>query len=131
MAIEILACSEQGPTAGCECAYLCVQVLETGRIELSERRYEALGACSEFRDEATAGGLHPDWVPRLINGRSVVGIEEDWIAGGELLCREPTDRLEFGPGDVHKAEAWLAGRGWKRRKGFAKAWRALRDKLGH
>jgi hypothetical protein len=87
--------------------YLCVTPLANGRALLDIRQYEAL---AEYSGENEDGNEIP--LPSKINDKTVVGVEDEWIVGGNLETYESA-KLEYGIADLAQAEAWSTTQGFK------------------
>ncbi len=96
---------EQSTMASTWTEYLCVRVLAGGRARLEVCQYEALAENSFFDDDG-----NPTQLPTHIDGKEVVGIEDDYVVGGELTCHDIEDpelALEFGRQDQDLVNDWL------------------------
>jgi hypothetical protein len=69
-------------------------------------RYEALASAEEFVNEK--GELN---LPESIAGKTVVGIEDEWIVGGELACHG--SRWTYRATEISSAIDWVRLNGWK------------------
>jgi hypothetical protein len=86
--------------------YLRLDQNHDGTAKLEICRYEAL-AEAEFDDD---GNQLP--LPDQIDGKDVVGVEDDYVVGGSLSCWD--DRfLVFGIGEIPVAITWLESNGFK------------------
>jgi hypothetical protein len=103
----IVASCERSSMASTWRVYLCVTPLANGRAFLDIRQYEAL---AEYSGEDEDGNEIP--LPRKINDQIVVGVEDEWIVGGDLEAYESA-KLEYGITDLDQAEAWSTAQGFK------------------
>ena len=78
---KIIAERARSSIAACEREYLPLVRNEDGTATLAVCRYEALASTEEFVNEKGEMNL-----PDSIAGKTVVGIEDEWIVGGELAC---------------------------------------------
>ena len=70
--------------------FLCRESLNDG-FQLSVRRYEILGEYEEHYDDEKEEYIVPD----QIDGKNVVGVEEYFVVGGDLLLEEEYGESEF------------------------------------
>lgn len=70
--------------------FLCRESLNDG-FQLSVRRYEILGEYEEHYDDEKEEFIVPD----QIDGKNVVGVEEYFVVGGDLLLEEEYGESEF------------------------------------
>ena len=71
-------------------------------------RYEALAELAFYYNEKTEEYEMPD----AIDGKSVHGVDDDYVIGGELGCFEDEEVVEFDRVDEPQVAEWLAGSGW-------------------
>jgi hypothetical protein len=64
-----------------------------------------------------------------LGGQRVVGIEDDYVVGGDLVPHDDEAEIELGVGDAAEARAWLQGRGWHEHPRFEPAWERIRTAL--
>jgi hypothetical protein len=77
--------------------YLCLETLEDGQIELSERQYEGLAMCHDYAVEKDQGDV--DYVlPDEIDGKRVVGIDDEIVIGGDLALWDDGLAVRLAPG---------------------------------
>jgi hypothetical protein len=74
-------------------------------VTLAVCRYEALALADEF--ESKAGELN---LPDKIGDKTVIGVEDEWIVGGELSCCGSA-RTYRGT-EISGAIDWLRTNGW-------------------
>ena len=91
--------------SACEREYLRLTPNEDGTATLAVCRYEALASAEEFVNEK--GEVH---LPDSIAGKTVVGIEDDWIVGGELACHG--SRWTYRATEISSAIDWVRLNGW-------------------
>ena len=70
--------------------YLCICKLSNGNFELSVRKYDVIGDPSDYSDDN--GDNYSE--PSEINGKKVVGVEDGYIVGGDLIS-DYDDTVEF------------------------------------
>ena len=102
---KIIAERARSAMAACEQEYLRLTPNEDGTAILAVCRHEALASAEEYVDEK--GELH---LPDSIAGKTVVGIEDEWIVGGELACHGP--RLTYRATEISNAIDWVLLNGW-------------------
>ena len=91
--------------AACEREYLRLTPNEDGTATLAICRYEALASAAEFVNKKGEVNL-----PDSIAGKTVVGVEDQWIVGGELACHGP--RLTYRATEISSAIDWVRLSGW-------------------
>ena len=90
--------------------YLCLTKLTEHRYTLFTGRYEAIAERSEYYNEETE-----DYdLPELIEGKTVVGLEDDYVVGGELTYYDGSEAVEFTDVDDKVVSAWLGDSAWSR-----------------
>ena len=89
----------------CEREYLRLRPNEDGTATLDVCRYEALASAEEFVNEKGKVNL-----PGSIAGKTVVGIEDEWIVGGELACHG--SRGTYRATEISNAIDWVRLNGW-------------------
>jgi hypothetical protein len=92
--------------------YLVLERLEDGKFKLDIRAYELLAEASEYYDEEK-----DDWnLPGQIDGKDVMGVEDEYVIGGDLLENsydtEFDTRIVFTLPDQDILEGWLKKIGW-------------------
>jgi hypothetical protein len=91
--------------------YLCLKRLENNQYELSVRAYEVLAEEADYYNEDT----DTYDIPEEINGKKVIGSEDVYIVGGDLL--EHSDEilsLNFTNLTPSEAKKWLEEADWLR-----------------
>ncbi len=102
--------------------YLCLEIRD-GRAVLSHRRYEWLGNVSDFAVE-TEEGDEEFRIPEVIDGKPVVGTEDEIIVGGYLTA-DPSDsesEIELADVDQNQLRDWLDERGFKLNSEIEQLW---------
>ena len=102
---KIIAERERSSIAACEREYLRLVRNEDGTATLAVCRYEALANAEEFINEKGEMNL-----PDSIAGKTVVGIEDEWIVGGELACHG--SRWTYRATEISNAIDWVLLNGW-------------------
>ena len=69
--------------------------------------YEALG---ELRWDEEGEPAEP---PAEIDGKTVVGVDDGIIVGGDLTCSNDDDLFFFTKNSLPDAIGWLASKGWE------------------
>ena len=102
---KIIAERVQSSVRGCGQEYLRLAPNDDGTASLAVCRYEALASIEKFTD-----GKGDVNLPDEIAGKTVVGVEDEWIVGGELTCYGTgwTYRLT----EISSAIDWVLVNGW-------------------
>lgn len=98
---------EQSTIASSWQEYLCVRWLGD-RIELSVRMYESLATVSDFPENEDDEPV----IPLQIQGKAVVGIDDDVVVGGDLGFNDEEPEV-FHLTDIAGITEWLTSRHWK------------------
>ena len=88
--------------------YLCLTYGDQKTYKIFEGRYNGLAEAREFYDDETE-----DYVlPEFINGEKVLGIEDNYVVGGELTYYSDEQAIEFHwPGEPNLMN-WLKDFQW-------------------
>jgi hypothetical protein len=86
--------------------YLVLDRNHDGNAKLEICQYEAL-AEAECDDDGNELPL-----PKHINGKEVIGVEDGYIVGGALACYDDRS-LIYGPREIKVAIEWLKTKGFK------------------
>jgi len=130
---EILLSDVRYNRVGSWTEYLCLKCT-ADRVIISSCTHEMLGDVSPYL-RGNANG-HPLYVlPREVDGKRVVGIESDYLIGGDVQDwgGEKTfvfDLQDYEPeddesGEYDRLQAWLDEHGWTRVPGFDDAWKRI------
>ena len=106
--ITIIASKRQGTDIRSWNEYLCLATGKNKRHQLFNGAYELLDAAKNYQDKNTK---QYD-LPKKIEGKSVFGVEGDWVVGGKLSFQEPRDHYEFDDLDDEDLLDWLVEMGW-------------------
>ena len=107
-ALSIIASREQSSMVSTWTEYLCLQRDDDEGYKLFTGQYEALAEREQFFNEETGDYDIPD----EIDGQVVVGVDDDYVVGGELGYFDDQQAVSFkSPGDGAVAE-WLESSGW-------------------
>ena len=128
MSLEILMSGEESSMVSTWTVYLCLEKLEGGAVQLSERQYEGLGMADEYAVETEDGDTEYE-LPDEIDGKTVVGIDDEVVVGGDLTLWDDSRSVRLGPGQLQEATAWVSEYGWDRRPGFPEAWKRIEKLL--
>ena len=90
--------------------YLCLVPGEIEPYKLFIAQYEALAEAIDYFDEE----LEDYVLPAEIDSKQVVGVEDDYVTGGELVYQECSDTVEFTSVFDPSVEAWLDKNYWTR-----------------
>jgi hypothetical protein len=127
--VEILLTGEFSTMASSWSEYLCLECTE-GQVVLSSRGYTALAELSQYEVESEDGETAYD-IPEIIDGQVVVGQEDEYIMGGELVLHDDAAEITLEERDYEAAKAWLVEREWDKHSGFAEAWKRITAALDH
>jgi hypothetical protein len=105
--VTLASREDSGMTSVCN-EYLCLTRLPDGRYRLFTGRYEGLAERSQHYNEETEDYDLPD----EIDGKVVVGMEDDYVVGGSPECYDDSQVVEFSERDVETATQWLRESGW-------------------
>jgi hypothetical protein len=106
----ILASREQSSMASSWTEYLCLERDEAGGYKLFTGQYEALAEREQFFNEETGEYDIPD----AIDGQVVIGVDDDYVVGGELGCFDDEQVVTFKRLDEEEVARWLEARGWSK-----------------
>lgn len=90
--------------------YLCLQRDEAGGYKLFTGQYEALAEREQFFNEETGEYDIPD----AIDGQIVVGVDDDYVVGGELGCFDDDQAVSFESLEEKGVAMWLESSGWSK-----------------
>jgi hypothetical protein len=102
---KIIAERERSSMAASWREYLRLALNDDGTATLAVCRYEVLASVDEFANEGGEVNL-----PDKIAGKTVVGVEDDWIVGGELTCYG--SGWTYGQSEFSGAIGWVRINGW-------------------
>ncbi len=88
--------------------YLCLQRDEAGSFKLFTGQYEALAERDQFFNEET--GEYD--IPEEIDGKAVVGLDDDYVVGGDLGYFDDQQTISFKSPDDEALAKWLVSSGW-------------------
>lgn len=88
--------------------YLCLTKGDLNTYRLYTAQYLSLAELNEFYDEELEDFL----LPEQIDGQAVVGIEDEYIVGGELVQQDESASVEFGSVFDTELRDWLKHTGW-------------------
>jgi hypothetical protein len=108
--VSILASREQSSMVSTWTEYLCLQRDEAGGYKLFTGQYEALAEREQFFNEETGEYDIPD----AIDGQVVVGVDDDYVVGGELGCFDDEQAVTFKSVDEEGVARWLEASGWSK-----------------
>jgi hypothetical protein len=106
--VSILASREQSSMVSTWTEYLCLQRDEAGGYNLFTGQYEALAEREQFFNEETGEYDIPD----EIDGQVVVGVDDDYVVGGELDYIHDEQAVSFKSLDEKGLADWLETSGW-------------------
>ena len=96
--------------------YLCLTKGEFNTYKLYIAQYDFLAELNDFYDEE-----QDDYVlPEQIDGQAVVGIEDDYVVGGELVPQDESAPVEFASVFDAELREWLTQTGWSKLDVLAK-----------
>ena len=88
--------------------YLCISIQDSGLYCLFTGRYQVLAESCEFYDDEAENWL----LPEEIDGEPVVGIDDDWVVGGDLDYFDSSQAINFRSLADPNIGAWLAENEW-------------------
>lgn len=106
--ITIIASKSHGISSHSWNEYLCLATGKNKRHQLFNGAYELLDAAENYQDKSTKQYN----LPKKIDGKSVFGVEGDWVVGGMLSFKEPSEHHEFNDLDDEDLLDWLVKMGW-------------------
>ena len=83
--------------------YLCIQNGKEKQIRLFTGMYEGLDDALKYYDEDTEDYK----LPRIIDGKNVVKVDDEVVVGGKLDFIDPKDMVEFDHIDDAQLLEWL------------------------
>lgn len=107
----ILASREESSIASAWREYLCLERTESGGYKLFTGQYEALEDRNKFFNEES----REHHIPDEIDGKVVIGIEDDYVVGGELRYFDDEQAVIFESPDDQRVATWLHSSGWSDR----------------
>jgi hypothetical protein len=102
---KIIAERVQSNVTDCCQEYLRLTPNYDGTATLAVCRYETLASAEGVTNEQGEVNL-----PDEIAGKTVVGVEDEWIVGGELVCCGV--ECIYGQDDIGGAMDWVRVNGW-------------------
>ena len=87
--------------------YLTIRKICPGRAVLEVCQYECLAEWNGYEDED--GDEKP--IPESYNGKSVIGVEDGYLVGGDLSVAE-YDGYEFSIVTLNDAKNWIVAEGF-------------------
>jgi hypothetical protein len=102
---KIVAERVQSNATDCCQEYLRLTPNHDGTATLAVCRYETLASAEGFTDEQGEVNL-----PDEIAGKTVIGVEDEQILGGELVCCGV--ECIYGQDDISGAMEWVRVNGW-------------------
>jgi hypothetical protein len=107
--IQIAASRERATPGSSWCEYLCVeQAPDLLTFRLWTGQYEPLADRNDFYDPQTDDYCLPD----EIDGKEVIGIEDDYVVGGDLAPVGDDVALSFTDPAAPEVQEWLNSNGW-------------------
>lgn len=88
--------------------FLCLTMGGEKGYKLFTGQYEALASKYDYFDEETEDYELPD----EIDGVPVIGINDEYIVGGELQCFDDSQTVEFDDTEDPALAQWLTKSGW-------------------
>jgi hypothetical protein len=78
------------------------------RFKLFTGVYELLDEADKYLDPKSDGYE----LPKEIDGKLVAGIDGEWVVGGNLICQEPDDLIEFDEPEDQALAQWIDQNDW-------------------
>jgi hypothetical protein len=89
--------------------YLCIQRMSCRKYDVFVGGYEVIGEVSDFYDEEQDEEIIPD----QIDGCDVVGVEDGYIVGGEIVRNEGEGQVTISKNPDQTFDVWLEELKWK------------------
>src|SRR5258708_3904830 len=102
---KVIAERGQSSANGCWQEYLRLARNKDGSATIAVCRYEPLASTEQFNDGQ--GGLN---FPDEIAGKTAIGVEDEWIVGGELACCG--SGWTYRATEISSAIDWVRVNGW-------------------
>ena len=102
---KIIAERWQSSITGCWQEYLRLERNKDGSATLAVYRYEPLARAKQFTD-----GRGEFNFPDEIAGKTTIGVEDEWIVGGELTCCG--SGWTYRATEITRAIDWVRGNRW-------------------
>jgi hypothetical protein len=90
--------------------YLCLKRSGATSFQLFIGQYEGLAELNDYYDE----DLEDYVLPTEIDGKQVAGTEDDMVVGGDLVCQDESEAIEFSIIFDPRVKDWLDKTGWSR-----------------
>lgn len=106
--LKVINSGEQSTMASAWTEYLCIEKLTKNDFKLSIRSYEVLGQAIDYSDE------DGEWdLPDEIDGMKVMGLEDEYVVGGNLVLHSDEDgEVKFTDPKHRDVLDWLESVGW-------------------
>ncbi len=101
--MRIIAEREKSSMVSTWTEYLCIQNGKEKQIRLFTGMYEGLDDALKYYDEDTEDYK----LPRIIDGKNVVKVDDEVVVGGKLDFIDPKDMVEFDHIDDAQLLEWL------------------------
>ena len=105
--VSVVGVREQSTMVSNWDEYLCFSISENGKYRLDVRQYENLASIYDYYEEETDEYNFPD----EIDGKSVLGQEDESIVGGDLVCWRD-EAIEVADLNDFALRAWLKENDW-------------------
>jgi hypothetical protein len=119
--VLIVASRQQSSMVSTWTEYLCLQRGGEGGYKLFTGQYEVLAERTRFFNEDT--GEYD--VPDEVKGQAVVGTEDDYVVGGELIYFDDLQAVSFSRCDEKTVADWIELSGWSDKADAALILRSL------
>ena len=105
--VSVVGVREQSTMVSNWDEYLCFSISENSKYRLDLRQYENLASIYDYYDESTDEYELPD----EIDGKSVLGQEDENLVGGDLICWRD-ESIEVADLNGFALRAWLKENDW-------------------
>jgi hypothetical protein len=105
---KLLDSRENSSMASTWTEYLRLSVTAPGNVLLEVCMYEALAEAPDWGGDDEGPAL-----PDEIGGKKVIGVDDDWIVGGDLCCIDVDKQLAFDKDGIDDAVQWLTADRWR------------------
>ena len=120
--LTVLSKREESSMASTWTEYLCFCAGDEKKYRVIEGAYQALADAAEYYDEETE-----DYdLPAEIDGEPVVGLQDDFVIGGELDWYSADKTVEFDRVEDERLKKWLTSNSWNN----SEVWQALKNAIG-
>lgn len=119
--LTVLSKREESSMASTWMEYLCLCPGDNKKYRVFEGGYQALAEAADYYDDEAE-----DYnLPAEIDGAPVVGLQDDFVIGGELDWYSADKTVEFDRVDDERLKGWLVNNDWD----DPEVWKALKKAI--